>query len=610
MSDVSTYDPRTVLGRLGHHDLLRSFNNAGILAPVDVHTALRLARLAAEDDERVLLATALAVRAPRVGHVAVELPSVRTSVVAGEAADQDLEALEWPEADGWMDAVGRSPLVAIDPDQTRPLRLDGVRLYLERYWRDEMAVASELISRGDSPRTEVDAAAIERLFPAEGDADQRSAAATAISRRLAVIAGGPGTGKTTTVARILALMHERDRGGRPPLIALAAPTGKAAARLEEAVRAEADRLDVSGETKGRLGDLNGITLHRLLGRRPDRATTFRHNRGQRLPHDVVVVDEASMVSLAMMARLLEAIRPDARILIVGDPDQLASVEAGAVLADIVGPSQQAAPLASNIAVLATNHRFSGALAGLASSVRAGDDDAVVEALSGGDPSLRWIAAEADADGAAGDRLRAELQSWAESVVGAGRDGDAGEAMELLGRRRVLCAHREGPGGMAEWNSLIEGWAQPEWLGQGAWYPGRPVLVTVNDYGLRLFNGDTGAAIALPATSGGEAPVRVAFPGSAGPRLISPHQLPRVETVFAMTVHKSQGSEFDDVYVLLPAATSRLLTRELLYTALTRARRRVTVVGSEEAVRLAVTRPIARASGLMDRLAQFPRHLDR
>jgi exodeoxyribonuclease V alpha subunit len=604
VSDVSLYDARIVFGAPGH-PVLRSFNSAGVLLPVDIHTALRLGRLGGEEDDRVLLAVALAVRAPRVGHVAVELSTVRTSVVAGETADQDLESLGWPEPEGWLDAVAASPLVATTPADTRPLRLDGRRLYLDRYWRDEIDVAAELIGRSAAPPAAVDIAAIGRLFPSEGDADQRSAAATAVSRRLAVIAGGPGTGKTTTVARILALLHEEAAGRRPPLIALAAPTGKAAARLEEAVHAEATRLDIDGQIRRRLEDLKGVTLHRLLGRRPDRATTFRHNRGQRLPHDVVVVDEASMVSLAMMARLLEAIRPDGRILLVGDPDQLASVEAGAVLADIVGPAEKAAPLSSSIALLSTNHRFSGALAGLAAAVRAGDTDAVVDAFSAGDPALRWIAAEAGAGGIAAELLRPELKPWAESVVAAGREGNANQAMGLLGTRRVLCAHREGPGGMAEWNSLIEGWAHPEWLGKGSWYPGRPVLVTVNDYGLRLFNGDTGAAIALPHMEGGEASVRVAFPGTDGsPRLLSPHVLPRVETVFAMTVHKSQGSEFDDVYVLLPEATSRLLTRELLYTALTRARRRVIVVGSEEALRLAVARPIARASGLTDRLGVF------
>jgi exodeoxyribonuclease V alpha subunit len=252
-------------------------------------------------------------------------------------------------------------------------------------------------------------------------------------------------------------------------------------------------------------------------------------------------------------------------------------------------------------VLRHNHRFSGALARLAEAVRRGDSGETLAALSAGDPTVRWFRGDGGA-GAAPAEVEAELARWAGGVVAAARSGDAELATALLAERRVLCAHRDGSGGLHGWNRLIETLAassHPEIRAEGDWYAGRPVLVGANDYTLRLFNGDTGVAVASPVPG---RPLAVAFPGPGGAtRLVSPHRLASVETVFATTVHKSQGSEFDEVTVVLPAVPSRLLTRELLYTAVTRARRRLVLIGGEDAVVAAVARRATRASGLAGRL---------
>ena len=352
-----------------------------------------------------------------------------------------------------------------------------------------------------------------------------SPAASAVLRRLAVVAGGPGTGKTTTVARIVALLLEQP-SATPPLIALAAPTGKAAARLQEAVRAEADRLDVSADVREALLGLEASTLHRLLGWRPDSHSRFRHHRANRLPHDVVIVDETSMVSLSLMTKLIEAVRPDARLILVGDAGQLASVEAGAVLGDVVGPVveglrlQHAArdALASvtgdevaaaeppagvsvgdGIVVLDRVHRYGGEIAALAAAIRAGDADETLRLLvESPDEQVRWL--PVDAPTAPPEDL-APLRDLAvatgRSIDAAARAGDAEAALDALGAFRLLCAHRRGPHGAATWMAHVESWLAGEiddFASEGQWYVGRPLLITENDYGLRLYNGDTGVVV--------------------------------------------------------------------------------------------------------------------
>jgi exodeoxyribonuclease V alpha subunit len=419
-------------------------------------------------------------------------------------------------------------------------------------------------------------------------------------------------------------------GQPPPLVALAAPTGKAAARLQEAVRAAASSdLRIDAAVREQLRALEASTLHRLLGWRPGSHSRFRHNRSNRLPHDVVIVDETSMVPLSQMARLAEAIRPDARLILVGDPGQLASIEAGVVLGDIVGPTTESlrigtatrarlsaavghdvaagepppgAAVADGIVILDRVHRYGGAIADVADAIRRGDADEVIDALgSAGADEAQWVRTDPDDTGswAAVGTLRTELASFAKPVIEAARSGDAAAALEALGAFRLLCAHRRGPHGVTWWTERIESWLTDDLDGFAAdtrWYPGRPLLMTRTDYALRLYNGDAGVVV---TTAEGE--VTAAFDRGNDIARIRPGRLESVETVYAMTIHKSQGSQFDTAAVLLPPPTSPILTRELLYTAITRARERLLVVGSEESLRTAVERPIARASGLRKRL---------
>jgi len=635
--EIDPYDVRLVRRAAG---VLGDFNTAGVLAAADVHVALRLGRLGTVHDENVLLAAALAVRAPRLGHVCTDLRSIRDNVTVDVDFPVDLPALPWPDPESWIALVSASPLVRSGSDAAgdRPLRLVGSLLYLDRYWREERRVADDLRARARDMAAGVDmaklSAGLGRLFLGDDAPDyQRLAAVTAVLRRFTVVGGGPGTGKTTTVAKIIALLEEQasaDGAPAPPIVALAAPTGKAAARLAESVHAEAGRLDVSDRIRSRLQAMDAVTLHRLLGWRPGSRSRFRHDRSNRLPHDVVIVDETSMVSLSLMAKLVESVRASARLILVGDPQQLASVEAGAVLGDVVGPASDRllmrAPVAAllaestgqdvpsteppagatigdGIVILRKVHRFheSSGIAALAGAIRRDDADAVIDVLRGGSDALTWIEIDIAAPSAI-----VELEPVRQAAVSAGRRvtesaraGDGGKAIEALGSFRLLCAHRRGACGVATWTDNIERWLAAgieDFASGGPWYVGRPLLVTENDHGLRLYNGDTGVVVA-----GAEGRVSAVFERSGKVVRFSPHRLSAVDTVYAMTIHKSQGSQFDTVAVLLPDLTSRILTRELLYTAATRAQSRLILAGTEAAIRAAVGRPIARASGLRDLL---------
>ncbi len=561
--------------------LLGVFNAAGVLEPADVLVAQRLTALglpgpAGEDDETVALAVAFAVRAVRGGSVCLDLARVEEQVgVAG---------LPWPEPGEWLQTVSQSALVT---DQS-VLHLDSGLLYLDRYWIEEHRVADDVLALSGARRSGPPAD-IGRLFP-DSYAEQRGAAEVALSRALTVLTGGPGTGKTTTVARLLALLAaQAELEGRPRLrIALAAPTGKAAARLAEAVREQVDALDPTD--RERLPELSATTLHRLLGSRPDTSSRFRHNRDNRLAHDVIVVDETSMVSLTMMARLLEAVRPESRLVLVGDPDQLASVEAGAVLADLVEGLDQVQD--SPVVRLATSHRFGASIGALAGAIRDGNADAAIEVLAAGGEHIEWLDTGDPSGILRKVAVPQSLQLREAAVL-----GDAEQALRILDEHRLLCAHRRGPYGVTYWNRQIERWLAeqtdtPLWT---AWYPGRPVLVTANDYGLGLYNGDTGVAVLRDGA------LRAVLAGAAGPLELAPSRLADIETMHAMTIHKSQGSQAVEVTVLLPPEESRLLTRELLYTAVTRARQKVRVIGTAAQVRAAVDRRAVRASGLANRL---------
>ena len=577
MTSVEVVDGANWRRAVGATGLLAAFNDAAVIDSADVLVAQRLCALAKENDERVLLAVALVVRGLRAGSVCLDLRSVEAQV--------DVADLPWPAIDAWLDAVRASPLL----DAPHVLRREQHLLYLDRYWREEQQVAEDL--RAMVSRRTVEAieskADIERLFQA-GYEEQRGAAEIALSQRVTVLTGGPGTGKTTTVARLLALFAGQAGSGSRLRIALAAPTGKAAARLQEAVQLEIDELDLVDQR--RISGLRATTLHRLLGSRPDSSSRFRHDRGNRLPHDVIVVDETSMVSLTMMARLLEAVRPQSRLLLVGDPDQLASVDAGAVLADLV--DGLGTEVGSPVVALQTSHRFGESIGALAAAIRTGDADAAIEVLRAGGEHVEWID---DDDPTA--QLRNVLLPQAVALRQAAILGDSGAALATLDEQRLLCAHRHGPHGVQHWNRQVERWlteatGEPIW---SSWYAGRPVLVTANDYGLGLYNGDTGVTVLAPEG------LRAVIASAGEPRVFATSRLPDLETMYAMTIHKSQGSQAAEVTVLMPPVDSRLLTRELFYTAVTRAKAKVRVVGSAEEVRSAIEKRAVRASGLALRL---------
>lgn len=644
--EIDPYDVRLVQRAAG---LLGAFNTAGVLSAADVHVALRLARLGPDGsaDGEILLAVALAVRGPRLGHVCTDLSEIGANVVVDADFPVDVSQLPWPDPQSWVAQVAASPLVAAGARigdgasaGERPLRLVGTLLYLDRYWREERAVAADLRDRADKVATGVDravlATGLDRLFgrpDARNAASdyQRLAAASAVLRRLTVVGGGPGTGKTTTVAKIIALLEEQASraGAPPPLVALAAPTAKAAARLSEAVHEQAAKLDDIDEAiRDRLAATDAVTLHRLLGWRPGSRTRFRHDRHNHLPHDVVIVDETSMVSLSLMARLVESVRADARLILVGDPEQLVSVEAGAVLGDVVGPAAgtllMRAPartllaeatgaevpaadppagsgIGDGIVILRQVYRFNREIAALAEAIRQGDADAAMDVLRAGAGNVTWLPVDVGEPSAlpALEPVRRLALAAGRRVTEAARAGHGLDALAALATFRLLCAHRRGPYGVASWTERVEHWLSagvPDFAAGGAWYVGQPLLVTENDYGLQLYNGDSGVVVGEP---GGR--VTAVFERAGKEVRISPTRLSSVDTVYAMTVHKSQGSQFDKVAVLLPDPSSRILTRELLYTAVTRARERLLLAGTEASVRAAVDRPVARASGLRDLL---------
>jgi exodeoxyribonuclease V alpha subunit len=579
--------------------LLRDFNAAGVLDAADVHVAERLTALAGEGDPLVALAVALAVRAVRGGSVCVDLTTVADDQAAPIEDGVAQAGLEWPDPETWLVALLASPLVsgsASGDASAGVLRLlDDRLLYLDRYWREEEQVCADLLARPTDPTSTPEQqaeleVALDRVFSAEGYDEQRAAARIALAQSTTVLTGGPGTGKTTTVAALLALLAEQAAGaGRPPLrIALAAPTGKAAARLQQAVEEEVRRLPESDQA--RLAGVRAVTLHRLLGPRPDSSSRFRHHRDNRLPHDVIVVDETSMVSLTMMARLLEAVRPGSRLILVGDPDQLASVEAGAVLADLVEGLRERTDV--QVAALRTSHRFGESIGALAEAVREGDANRALELLHAGGEHLELVS-----DASPLPRLRELLLPHALRLLESAERGDADAALATLEQQRLLCAHREGPYGVEHWNRQVERWLTDE-SGQPLWtstYAGRPLLVTANDYGLGIYNGDTGVIVRRGTD------LRAAVAGTTGRLDLAPSRLGQVETMHAMTIHKSQGSQAEQVVVVLPPQESRLLTRELFYTAITRARERVVVVGSPDDVRAAISRRAVRATGLRRRL---------
>jgi len=599
--------------------VLAPFAEAGLVGPFEIQLAAVAGRATPDASDDELLALALVARATRLGHVCLELDQVRRQVAASQDDEGTVVDLPLPDVGSWSRSLASGPLVAdadrARDDPLRPLVWDGGRLYLQRYWSFELAVAGQIIGRSGSTPDDSDGsrlshvdAALDTLFPPEAPDEpdlQRLAARRALTCPVTVMAGGPGTGKTHTVARILAatLLVSEVRG-EPARVALAAPTGKAAGRMKEAVDDRvADMVTaglIDGRMAGRMQAVTPTTIHSLLGSLG--RSGFRHDRANPVPHDLVIIDETSMVSLPLLARLLDALRPAARLVLVGDPSQLTSIEAGTVMADLVGPGHDGAPqaqrpLAGRVTELRAGHRFlSGSTtSALSLAIKRGDADGAMALLDGDDPEVHWIRPD---DATAMAALRRDVIDAARQIVLAGLAGQDRTALDAAERVKVLAAVRHGPNGLFEWSDVITNGVRDALpVAKRSGWPriGMPVLVTANDPVNRLVNGDVGVVVELGGVR------RAVISGSGELRRLATSRLGEWEPWWAMTIHKSQGSEFPHAVLALPTVDSPILTRELLYTAVTRAKPEVTVVGSEEIIRLAISRPVARASGLRDRL---------
>ena len=565
---------------------LESLRRRGALADIAAHFGALLGRLASAHADAAALAGALASRAADEGHVCIDL-----SAAAGCAHFDD--AWTAPPLAQWRTQLLAGGTAGCGGDM-RPLVLEDDRLYLHRYWRYEERLAADLAMRA-ALRPRVDAialaAGLERLFgPPRDDDLQRVAAERAVRCGLAVIAGGPGTGKTTTVAKVLALLLEQSPGA-PPAIALAAPTGKAAARLQGALAATRATLGLPAPLQACL-PREALTLHRLIGLGGP-GSAPRRDAARPLGVDVLVIDEASMLDLALAARVAQALPPAARLILLGDQDQLDAVEPGNVFSGVCAGLPR-----ENVVVLQRSHRFNaaGGIGRLAAAVRAGDAAGALAALERGTEGIDWHS-QPD-HGAAVDRAMA---GYAPLFAAARTAAGAAACHAALGRFRVLCAVRGGPLGVDAINRGIVARlaARGEAAAGARHYPGQPLLVTRNDHALRLFNGDVGVVVQDPRSAGDLA---VAFDdGQGGYRLLSVARLPAAEPVYAMTIHKSQGSEFDAALVLASGGRAEHASRELLYTGLTRVREQLTLMAPAQALEAMIRRRAVRDSGLEAKL---------
>ena len=486
-------------------------------------------------------------------------------------------------------AVSYSPAGACEQTATMPLVVERDRLYLHRYWFYEkrLAIQIKAMIQSDEVRERKipsdSTALFDRYFGVStGITDwQREAAELAVGQPFCIITGGPGTGKTTTVVKILALLQEL--AGQPLLIALAAPTGKAAMRLQESIGFNKCALPCPETIKSVIPE-TVATLHRLLGAQPP-SPYFRHDASKPLIYDLVVVDEASMVDLALMSKLLDALKPGARLILLGDKDQLASVESGAVLADLT------IALPMHTLELKKSHRFDDAIKKLAQAVNIQQEDIAWRILNGGNENIALLEENL------ADYVAAQQADYLQLIkAGAGFD----EVYRAFNRFQVLCANKLGKNSVADVNY----WAEQKLSGQnlitlsGLWYSGRPVMITQNTPALHLYNGDMG--ICMPdKDQGGK--FMVFFQRADGSvKKYLPARLPHCETVFAMTIHKSQGSEFEEVLIVLPEAINPVLTKELLYTAITRAKKTVKLVANEAVFAATVRQKVKRITGLVDK----------
>lgn len=600
----------------------------GIIDDLDLSFARMVARIDSHANRWVVLAAALVSKAAAEGDVCLDLKSLCKNGFIHSDGVLRLGP-EWTVGQ-WQGALSKSDLVGVK-GQDNVMILDGKRLYLQRYYRYEAALGASLLSRCDEASP--GAAVIDwndlAVPPLQGlDPDQRRAIAAALSHRFTVISGGPGTGKTHTIATIIAMFNHLQQTP-PARMLVAAPTGKAAARLQEALESAFEALAAGGLVDDL--PITARTVHRLLGA-VGTTSRYRHHRDNPLAADVVIIDEASMLDLALAAKLFDAVPPNARLILVGDKDQLASVEAGAVMGDICGgldfdgtdaehpagsighaPGGPPADVSSHIVILQKNYRFrqDSGIHRLGQAVKKGAADAALSLLEDrAYPDITWRCL------GSGPPLEAALREKTErGIMPLFSMAALPDLLTQLADFKILTAVRRGPLGVGSLNAMVESMLRTDGLipttvetGE-SWYHGKPVMISRNDYQLNLFNGDIGIAVSAGRHGGGA--LQVAFQNTSGDiDYVVPEHLPPHETVYAMTVHKSQGTEFSRVLLILPEGDLPLLTRELIYTAITRAKRSVEIWALEETLRHAIGRRILRTSGLRERLWHLPADQDK
>ena len=616
------------------HQELQPFIDAEVFTAIEVHAAQRITNAVFSTASTTnaafidYLSVAIAVWAPVNGHVCIDLENVRQQVrdelgSAREDFDQKLQdELDWPSLVEWHQHLANNPLVFIpEPnnidhvDHTKPLVLFGNMLYLTRQWADEGIVAIALRTRLTATPTSLPAQAttwVEAVF-GKGSVDyQAQAVIKALTHNTTVLLGGPGTGKTYTIAGMLHAFYSEHAANNtagninPLRVAIAAPTAKAARQVTTSVglslalqhfpQTHADLISSVTKTSS--------TIHRLLGWSPGNRGRFAHHAQNFLPYDIVIIDEVSMVSLPLMARLLEALAPTTKLVLVGDPQQLKSVEAGAVLPDIASlhgdgtypitkllinrrqADEKDPNKVNDIGQLATNISVADL------SQKAADD--VLQFIKKNTNEITFIALpDASADPSKSTQVLAQLHTHLQGYRDALKDaklGNAQEALDALASVRVLCGHRKGPYGVSAWNNLV---AKTIGVSTTRGAVGQPLLNTRNDLRTGLVNGDTGIVVRTPSGH------KVVF--STQDKEFEPSALEDIEVAFATTIHKSQGSEYNTVIVVVPPVDSPLLRRELLYTAVTRARKHLVLIASEDAITKAVMSTINRASGLAARV---------
>lgn len=605
-------------------DWFLALREAGELASIDIEFCRFLLNIDSQAEEEVLLAACLTSAAYRDGNVCIQLQDYAGRKLFTEAPEELQKT--GPHIKKWIEKLNDSTLVGL-PGDFKPLILDDQhRLYMHKLWHNEQKLVQQILAKVEAPAPEVDKDVLQdglnRLFSNNEEINwQQVAAVAAVFNTFTVISGGPGTGKTTTVVRLLALLLEQGRSrGELPSIALAAPTGKAAARLENSILEAREQLQTDEEIKQTI-PVECVTIHQLLGASRHTAH-FRFNEDNPLPYDYVIIDEVSMVDQALMCKLMNAMLTKTRLLLLGDKDQLASVEAGSVLGDLCGDHNQnkfsremqsilqdlnihlpnsavaktAQPLIDNIILLTKSYRFE-AESGIGQ---------LAKAVNRGQADEAWALVNNDAypeiSATSPRQLSRFIEDLAQPVIQQFKKvqaaGSPSEMLEHYRHDKILAAHRKGFRGVNFINSSIErmlkkrGFISP----YEEWYEGRPVIINTNNYRLGLSNGDLGVC-GIDQNSD----MKVFFENNDGLFAVSPARLPDYATAFALTVHKSQGSEFNNIYFVLPEQPSKILSRELIYTAISRARKQVRIFGPKQIFLDAVRHTAARKSGLKDYL---------